>query len=367
MIQYSINDKIFSTRSSLLKYCIEKEANFNSASFLYKNLPEQLNVEESVLPIDASKEWLFELKKENKPIVLLFSGGLDSIFALQSMIRAKCPPDFILVYTLDPFSNSSEFSPFVGEPALGLEYLKYYKSITPLMKNTKIWQIHLSEKYAEEYYSNLDWPKTLLGYHHGCDTMGAWTTLPKIPNYKNFIFIKGGDFPRTIIDDNSISFFIVDLQLGDRIDYSERKCYDFILDNPRMYNAVCLKYAQLCKTNDPAKKISYMKNEMEKFSILSEHLTLPNNMLPPQISKGFNCLRQNYSDLTNNVDDENFIEVYNKNQLRSWMLFLESENKNPNWYKNYKKAMWLHKNWIIKVNSFPGLITKPLKIDFSEI
>ena len=366
-IQYSIDEKKFLTRSNLLENCIEQDAEFNSASFLYDGLPHCLDLTDTTLPIDASKEWLFELRKQNKPLVLMFSGGIDSIFALESMIRAECPPDFILVYTVNPFVNSSEFSPFLAEPSLGLEYVEYYKSITPLMKNTKIWRVNLDEKYAEKYYSNLDWPKSLLGYHHGCDTLAGWFCLPDIPNYEDFIFIKGGDFPRTIVNDDSISFFIVDLQLGDRIDYSEKKCYDFIIDNPKMYNAICLRYAQAHKIKKDGENLIYRKNEMQKLSVLGEHLKFSSDMFPPQLSKGFNCLIKNYSDNSYLNDDEKFIEFYNKSNLKSWSLFLEAELKKPNWYKQYKKSMHLHKDWIIKSNSFSGLITEPLTINFKDI
>ena len=370
--EYYIDNKKFYTRSDFLQYCINHDRDISNGSFVYPNLPENIDIRNYVPPIDASKEWLLNLKKRNKPLVLLLSGGVDSAFALKSMIHVGCPPDFILIYNLKPFNTPLPFCSYSMEPTLAMEYFKNLKSVTPSLKNTKIWEIKLGEEYAEEYYSNTNWPLMDLGYHHGVDTMAYWLSLPAIPDeIKNkFTFIKGGDFPEVHIDGHKMSFYIVDLKLADRLDRKRKETHDFIIDNPLMFSSMCISYAKNYKKNinnqSKNKKmiLPYNKGLGSKY-LLDIFIELSKD-IPPQLDKRFGCLREHRYKLSASKNNK-LVELCSQTNLKSWMLYLECELNKPKWYEYYKNALTIHKDWIEKSNSFSGLITEPLTIDIRKI
>ena len=81
-----------------------------------------LEINEKINPVDATSDWVNGLKQNDKPIALLFGGGLDSIFVLDCMIKSNCPPDYLLIYTSNPFDNYDFFCGGDMEPRYALRY-----------------------------------------------------------------------------------------------------------------------------------------------------------------------------------------------------------------------------------------------------
>lgn len=358
-IEYRIHDKSFHSRSDFINYCNthKKDADFNAASFIYKNFPDKISVNDYVNPILASKMWLQELKKEDKPLVLLFSGGVDSIFALNCMLENNFPPNFILVYTLNPFDAHDIMCSHDMEPLNALSYLKEKISRDDRLKKTKLWHIHLDKNYAEKFFSNDDWLK-ISGYSYSIESMGLWFDLPKIDQktIEKYTFIKGGDVPRASIVDGKIKFYIVDLQLGERIDKQPPKCYDFILDNKLLFNSLCVKYAQKIKQNELSilNHASYKNNSGFKYLLDEFSSLMPESV--PQLDKRFSESVE-HSDMILKSADELLLHIH-KTPLKTWLCYLQAEYFQPNWFQNYKKTIFSHTDWIIERQKCPGKISQ---------
>lgn len=359
-IEYkSTSGKLYTTRASLIQDCIKGLTSFDPTTFSYKNLPNKITLNNDVNPLYASREWLENLRKKNKPIVLMFSGGIDSSFALESMIQNDCPPDYILVYTFDPFDNNSNMSPYNMEPRMGLDYLNHLKSKIPSLNNTKIWHIHLNSSYMNDFCNNLNWPKQVVGYNFSLESSTLWTTLIKIDNWKDFIFIKGGDVPRYKFDINgNMNFFLVDKQLGERLDFPEKKCYDFILDNPSLFNSMCASIFTESLTNNDISEYDYNKEHGSKYIVKDLQNLWPK--IPPQLDKRFSHLVPKFS--IADCTDQPLEMILNKETLKSWLFYLQAEKEKPEWYKKYKHAINEHKDWIFSTLQFSGKISEYIPV-----
>jgi hypothetical protein len=357
-IYYSINEQKFDRRVDLLKYLIKNDQDISQSRFACDSFPNAINTDCLVEPDVCTYQWLKKLREKNKPIVLMFSGGVDSAFALKNMIYHDFPPDYVLIYTLDPFDDEDYMSPYNMETKLAIEYFEHLKKNNKILNYTKLWHIHLNSKYANRYFDNYEWPMEISNYHYSLDTMAPWTDLIEIPNPDDFIFIKGGDFPKFIHSSNESHFYIVDLQLSD-IDSKNRRCYDYILDNNDLLKCFAAKIAKKQKQYN-TQNMSYNKEMGEKYLLNEFHnLTFE---IPPQLDKRFNSSLPNYSDNTN----KNFSNIgkwLNKKNLKSWLLYLRAEEEKPNWYKKYKESIDFYEEWITTTNSISGLITTPVPVN----
>lgn len=361
-IEYSSSKQSFLTKSELIKHCIKNKESIENFSFLYKNLPKNIKFKENENLIQSTKKWLFDLKSKNKPVVLMFSGGIDSAFALKCMIENDCPPDFVLIYTLDPFDDNNVLSPYNMESKLGIEYLKYLKKITPCLKNTVIWNIHLDSHYMNEFFDDIDWPTNVLGYEFSLDSSTLWFTLPKIDNWREFTFIKGGDIPKIQFEkNNELLFYIVDKQLDERIDFSEKKCYDLILDNQSLFCSLCNTIAKNYFENTENFNLVYNKEHGTKYSIKEFQSLLP--ILPPQLEKRFTSLTSSF--LSQSLSERPLEMVLNERTLKSWVFYLRAEKENPAWYRKYKHALNIHKDWILASLEFPGKFSQKVPLIIS--
>lgn len=356
-ISYTINEKKFYRRIDLLDYLIDNNESVNDAYFFCKSLPPIINEEITKDPNRCTKKWLENLRNKNKPLVLLFSGGVDSAFALKNMIYHDCLPDYVLIYTLDPFDDSGCMSPYNMESKLAIDYFEYLKKNNKKLNSTKLWHIHLGSGYVNNFFDNNMWPKELSNYHYSLDTMAPWTDLVEISNPEDFIFIKGGDFPKFMHSPENSHCYLVDLQLSD-IDSKKRRCHDFILDNNELLSCFATKIANLQKLHS-LNKIKYNKEMGEKYLLPEFHNITPE--LPPQLDKRFNSLVPNFSDKPKN-DNSSIVKTLNKKNLKSWLLYLQSEEQNPSWYQKYKESIDFYKNWITKTNNIPGIITPLIPI-----
>ena len=364
-IIYKTKNKTFYKRTELLRFCegSKKDADFKPASFIYKNFPKNITTKNYTSPVTASEIWLKKLKDENKPLVLLFSGGVDSIFALNCMLDSGFPPDYILVYTLNPFDRNITLCSHDMEPLCALEYLKEKNSNDSRLNKSKIWHIHLGKDYAENFFSNENWLKTS-GYFYSLETMGLWFDLPNIneKTVERFTFIKGGDFPRPAIINGKLNFFIIDFQLGERIDKQPTKCYDFILDNDLMFNSLCIKYAQKINQSIKTEKkyyAGYKKNSGSKY-LLDEFSSLIPECVP-QLDKRFSEILTN-SKLTPKTNNEFLVQLHNK-PLKTWLLYLQAELLQPDWFQQYKKTVVENREWIEKMNRYPGKLSQFVEIE----
>ena len=362
-IKYKTKKNTFSTRSEFLDYCEshvgdKKDAEFNSASFVYKNLPNYVTMDDYVEPVIAAQTWLKKLKNEEKPLVLLFSGGVDSIFALNCMLDCGFPPKYILVYTLNPFDRSDIMCSHDMEPMYALQYLKERINNDLRLNKTKIWHVHLNQDYAEDFFSNKNWLK-ISGYSYSIETMGLWFELPKIneETIKKYTFIKGGDFPRATVIEEKLNFFIVDLQLGERTDRQPIKCYDFVLDNKLMFNSLCVKYAEKINQEKNSIKNCYAnyKNDGGSKYLLDEFSNLMSDCVP-QLDKRFSEKLEPYNSDPKDIDE--LILRLHRNPLKTWLCYLQSEFFQPNWFQCYKKTVSEHYEWIEKRNRYLGKLSQ---------
>lgn len=361
-ISYKTKNGTFYSRTEFIestKKC-RGDAEFNSASFVYANLPKSITTENYVDPVIASKLWLQKLKNQNKPLVLLFSGGVDSIFALNCMLESGFPPDYILVYTLNPFDRNDIMCSHDMEPISALHYLNEKIHNDLRLKNSKIWHIHLDKDYAEEFFCNNKW-LNISGYSHSIETLGLWFDLPKIDEktVDKFTFIKGGDVPSYTIVDGKLNFFIVDLQLGERIDIQPVKCYDFVLDNELMFNSLCVKYAQKINQNIKTEKKNcamYKKNRtLETKYLLDEFSSLLSNCVP-QLDKRFSEIITD-NKLMHKTDNDFLLQLH-KTPLKTWLLYLQAELFQPDWFQKYKKTVLDNRKWVEEINDYPGKLSQ---------
>jgi len=88
---YKIDDKLFYNRFDFVNYCLKQNNPteiFNTGEFRYNGLPDHVDANNVIDPLTSTSKWMNGLRQNNKPVVLLFSGGLDGIFALDCMIRS---------------------------------------------------------------------------------------------------------------------------------------------------------------------------------------------------------------------------------------------------------------------------------------
>lgn len=358
-IEYRSFEKNFSSRSDLIGHCIENKEQFENFSFIYKNLPRTVEFKENEDLIWSTKKWLFDLKRKNKPLVLMFSGGIDSAFALECMIENNCPPDFILIYTFDPFDDNSLLSPYNMESKLGIEYINTLKKKYSCLKNTNIWHIHLDSHYMNMFFNDLDWPLNILGYEFSLNSPTLWFNLPEIDNWNEFTFIKGGDMPKLQINhNNALFFYIVDKQLGERLDFTEKKCYDFILDNKSLFSSLCNILAKNHFTQNRNFQMPYNSEYGNKY-LIEHFLNLVPN-IPPQLDKRFSSLTIPFSD--ESLSERPLEMLLNERYLKEYLFYLRAEKETPNWYKKYKQALSIHKDWILTSFKFPGKISQKIPL-----
>ena len=372
-IHYSLNDNKFFTRVDLIEYCEENESGdhskidlFNTAEFSYSTLPDRISDSDYVDPITATNNWIKKLKKSNKPMVLLFSGGLDSIFALDCMIKSNCPPDYLLIYTYNPFDDENFFCSVNMEPLHALEYATDIINKTPELQNTKIWHIRKDKKYAEHFFSDESWLQ-ILTIGHSIETSNHWAKLHGISNHQleNFIFIRGGNFPKVAEINNKLYFYVVDCQLGQIVDKKENKCYDFVLDNPEMFASLCISYNRTYQKDINKSKFSpntpSYKEDFANKLYLEEFKQFMTD-IPPQLDKRFDRLLPYIEDVKINNSQE-YYTYLNRTPLKSWLLYLQAELFQPTWFQKYKNAIKQNEVWIKTMHSYPGKITKMIPVE----
>lgn len=369
---YNIDNKVFETRLEFINYCNNQpnsQNTFDSADFCYNNLPDYIDTKEKIDPLKATAEWIKHLKQNNKKIVLMFGGGLDSTFALDCMIKSNCPPDYLLVYTENPFDNNKFFCSLDMEPRYALKYAQEIIDKNPILQKTKIWHIHMDKKYAEDFFSTNNWLK-IISFRHSVETLSQHRQLPKISDadQKKYIFIQGGNLPKVKFINGKLFFYIMDLQQGSVIDSHIKKTYDFILDNQKMFKYFCNQYFNFFKNNinDPSKKkdlewmFEYHQDitdkryleEFNKFIITS----------PPQFDKRFDYLLPYIEEGVKEKDELPYYFYLNRTPLKGWLLFLQAEVFKPNWYNNYKNTMIRNQKWIKSINQYPNKLTKLIKV-----
>lgn len=367
---YHIDDRVFHTRLDFIEHC-EKQDNprelFDTGKFQVYNLPTHIDIKEKIDPIDATARWMNKIKEDGKPTVLLFGGGLDSTLVLDFMMRSNNPPDYILTTTIDPFDNPDFLSGLDMEARYSLKYTKEIISNNSVLRNTNIWHNHLGKEYAEKIFSSNDWLRTLTLFH-SVESLAPHKFLPGLSDddKNHYTFIKGGNFPKVqIVEGETPQFYLVDLQLGTAIDTPVKYTYDFILDNPEMFKYMTLEYYKQVTKADKSTERS-LENMFECHTDHSDKRYLDDfskfiPTMPPILDKRFETLLPWIEDL----DPDPSMPYYSylhRTGLKSWMVYLQAEWMQPNWFQNYKKTFIENEEWIRRMHSYPGKLTTNIKI-----
>jgi hypothetical protein len=369
---YKIDDKLFYNRFDFVNYCLKQNNPteiFNTGEFRYNGLPDHVDANNVIDPLTSTSKWMNGLRQNNKPVVLLFSGGLDGIFALDCMIRSNSPPDYLLVYVSDPFDDPDWWCGHTMETLYALKYLEEIIGANPVLKNTKIWRVNLGKKRAEDFYANDDWLKTSMSYSFSVESHFTSRSLPNISesDKQKYTFIHGGSFPKIKIIDSKPCFYMVDLALSSALDH-KKIAYDFVLDNSEMFNYLCVQYHSFYKNNlqnlgKKGRGLDEMYECHDDFldkRLLSDYSKFLATM-PPQLDKRFGTLLP----YMENRKIDNSVPYYrylNSDQLKSWLIYLKAEVWKPNWFDNYKKTIIRNQDLIKSMLAFPGKITKMTKI-----
>ena len=371
-ISYTVNGKKFHTRTDFLNYC-KKQKNgrelFNTAKFEYKGLPTSVDVRQKIDPVMATKKWMDSLKQQGKPIVLMFSGGLDAIFALDLMIRGNCPPDHLLVYTKNIFDNDIFLNAQNVEPQYALRYCKEIIAGNSVMKNTNLWHIHINKADADKHFAEEQWIKQQ-SFDYTIEGVMPFKTLPHITEkqWKKYVFINGGSVPKSKWVDGKIdSFFVVDRQLCGDLENHSKKHYDFILDNEDMVKYLCTQYYHFIDkeyTGSKEKSLEHMHEchgDHADKRLLEEYRRLIPTM-PPQLDKRFDILLPYIED--SEIDTTYPYHAYlHRQYFKAWVLYLEAEFHKPDWFAVYKESFTRNEKYIKEVSTFPGKITLPINIE----
>ena len=371
-ISYTINGKKFHTRTNFLNFCLEqknKRELFNTAKFEYKGLPTSVNIRQKIDPVAATKKWIDGLREEGKPIVLLFSGGLDAIFALDLMIRGNCPPDYLLVYTKNIFDNDNFYNAQNVEPQYALRYCQEIIAGNSVMKNTGLWHIHINKADADKHFAEEEWVKQQ-SFDHTIEGVMPFKTLPHITEEERekYVFISGGCWPKSKwVDGKLDSFFVVDRQLCSDLESDTKKQYDFILDNPDMVKYLCTQYYHFIDKLSIGSKEKSLEHMYECHGdhadkrFLEEYRRLIPTM-PPQLDKRFDILLPYIED--SELDTAYPYHAYlHRQYFKAWVLYLEADFHKPDWFRVYKESFARHEKYIKEVSTYPGKMTNPIKIE----
>jgi hypothetical protein len=370
---YSIDGKQFVTRLDFIEYC-ESQANsrelFNAGEFRYHNFPEKINVKEKIDPVKATSNWVGKLKQQGKPIVLMFGGGLDSTVALDFMMQANCPPDYLLTYTANPFDIDDFLCPMDMEPRYSLRYSReILENNKVLKKHTKLWHIHLDKTYAEEWFNKDEWLRVLT-MGHSIESGNRWKSLPLLSarEKEEYTFIKGGNFPKVRQVDGRVEFYLVDIALGSILDAPVKRTYDFILDNTEMLKHMACEYhASFSKRLREGVDTRSLENMYDCHVDHTDkrylnHFSKFIATQPPQLDKRFDSLVP-YSEDVEKQPNIPYYAYQNRTPQKAWFTFLMAEWLQPSWYQDYKKTFQENEEWIKRINSYPGKLTKPIVLE----
>jgi hypothetical protein len=364
---YYLRNKKSPNLFNILQVCNET-SEYNDIIFDYGDLPESVEFQHSPDLVKESKQWIEKIFNRGKPVVLLMSGGVDCSFTLECMIKNGFAPDAILVYTWDPYDRKPKFSPYVIEPTGALQYIDYKIKTTPILKKTELWHEHLDKKFTENFFSDPDWPIEWIGHHHSIDTASRFASVPNIKNPENYTFVVGGTTPHFDIKNNIINFYIVDKQFGDnRSNNSQNKCFDFILDDSKMFSAYCNSLIQ-SYVDEKNKKIvcSEQLEKFPKYLFLKNKIKIPeikkiSSEIPPMFDKRLNIQASSIC----GENSEDLLYNCNSNMLKTFLLYSEAIIDPPDWFFEYKKSFYSHEEWIKKCLDRPGILSKKIPLTFS--
>lgn len=373
--EYVIDDKVFYSRLKFIEHCQSQNNSiqlFNTAEFRYNGLPDVIDVTEKIDPLLATAEWIKELKQDKKPIVLMFSGGLDSIFALDCMVKSDCPPDYLFTYTGDPFDRPGFYCGTYIETNYAIRYAEEIIKNNSKLRHTKIWHIHLDQKSAEQHFADDTWLHRGVSWNFSVESFmpGRLLTHMTDDERDKYTFVHGGNFPKIKIVDQKPCFYLVDRQLCASLDVPENqrtKSRDFVLDNPKMFKYLCSQYYDYFKDN--LGRIKEDRSLERMFECHGDHADkrylkdfnrfIPT--MPPQLEKRFDNAIP-YID-SSEIDDSLPLHVYlNRSPFKAWLVYLQAELFKPKWFDNYKKTISSNQDWIKKMIAYPGKITKFINI-----
>ena len=361
--------EIFLNRRDLHLYC--KKYNkilYDNTVFDLEGLPEKIVFQHDVNLYKESLSVLQKLEKTNKKIALCYSGGADSAFALECMCKNNFSPDIIIVYTADPFETPEPYNSFYLEHKPALDDVLFLKKHNSLFKNTEIVHIHITHKYLEEFYSDIDWPIKYYGHGLGVDQGLTWSssTLPYIDEYCNpddYIFVQGGNTPSFNIDENNnINFFYIDLQFPGLVDNTSQSI-DFLSYDENFFSAYCSSIVQHRIKNLKTPPIIHSR------SILSDK-NIDQNLVSKFCTPEFSELsKYSHFQVSKKAREgknfgKNLMDNIHNVHLKDRILYLQCLKQNPKWFELYKIGFNKHYNWIEEFCNSDGILSKMIPIRY---
>jgi len=357
--------KTFLNRRDLHLYCNENDKIlYDNTVFEIPNLPDYIQLQNNVDLYKESLSVLQKLEDSRKKICLCYSGGADSAFALESMCRNNFPPDMIVVYTADPFETPEPYNSFYLEHKPALDDVLFLKENNKMFKNTEIVHIHITHKYLEEFYSNIDWPLQNYGHGMGVDQALTWSssTLPYINQYCNpeeYIFVQGGNTPDFVInDDQNINFFYVDLQFPGLIDNTSESI-DFINYDKNFFNAYCSSIVQN-RVNNLNPPTIFSRSTLSD----SVDQNLTSKFLTPEFQ---NISRYSHFQISKKARESrnysgNLLDDIHNMHLKDRILYLQCLKQRPKWFEYYIEAFEKHKEWFEEFHNSEGILSKMIPV-----
>lgn len=369
---YSCHDKNFTSRYDLITYCLDQDdatTTFNQSQFIIPNLPAYLDMSEKIDPVIATGEWVQNFKDQGKKIVLHFSGGLDSLQALDNMIKAGTPPDYLYILTRNPFDQPDFFCATEMEFTYAMNYAKELISGNSVMKNTKIWHEHLDKKDAEQWFNTDHWLKYTSFFHSlECFAPSKWRPLLPKDQDDKYVFILGGCTPKLHWNNGNLEFYYVDLQLDCIIDQQrQNNRYNYAMDNPQMLQYFCQRLLHIQQDNSVAEKnldnMTECHGDHSDKRFLSEYHRIIPTMIP-QLDKRFSKLLPDLHCI--DTDEFDYYTYLHRTGIKAWQFYLEAEFFQPQWLNKYKKTFMLNEALIRQINSFPGKLSQFIKTNITK-
>ena len=151
---YLYNDKIYVDRASILDDMLLNKDYFGEVSFYYND--HVFDKFDWGIPVDISLDRLYtfraqQLRDKYKKLILSFSGGTDSIQVLNTFLKNRIHLDEIVVAHHTELLKNVDRRELERDESLSslLEYertaLPYLNRISPLLKNTKITHLDVSD------------------------------------------------------------------------------------------------------------------------------------------------------------------------------------------------------------------------------
>lgn len=256
--------KKFKSRSDYLSFLQSSDANSRDwfstcllSDMEYSTVKRQPNINLHT----AAKNRLLQLRKSFKHINFWFSGGADSNFVLENMIRHTIFPDEITVLRWSPF-NTVEFYAHDFESNQAINKIKDYTDRKLLPPHIKLSILDFSAKDTERLILTPEVMYEHVAQGHGIVNVPASfefrTEQENIDMYNaGYCSLYGGNTPHVTWSDQNqcYQFYFTDLQFGAQIKHQNRAHVNFVVDDYDMMTAYANNVVDLVSKFDASEII----------------------------------------------------------------------------------------------------------------